>query len=101
MVETLQFPGQQQFPPCSGPKHNSGNGRNLFATARKRRRIVLTYLRQMHRDFDAISVCCRELAPYSGDPGFAVAVAKRNLLFHFLYATLMVNCLFGALPAAR
>ena len=68
---------------------------------RARRRTALTYLRQMHRDFDVFSGFCRELAPHSGNPGFAVVVAQRTLLFHLLYSILMVNCRFGSLSAAR
>ncbi len=68
---------------------------------RERRRTALTYLRQMHRDFDVFSGFCRQLAPHSGNPGFAVVVARRSLLFHMLYAILIVDCRFGSLSAAR
>ena len=67
----------------------------------ERRHTGLIYLRQMHRDFDLFSGFCRELSSRSRNPGLAVVVAKRTVLFHFRYAILMVNCRFGSLAGVR
>lgn len=68
---------------------------------RERRGVVLTYLRQMHRNFDLFSRLCRNLVPHSPNPGFAVLVVERTVLFHLGYAMLMISCRVGSPTAAR
>ena len=68
---------------------------------RERRGVVLTYLRQMHRDFDLFSGFCRKVVLHSSNAGFAVLVIERTILFHLVYATLMISCCVGSLSAAQ
>ena len=68
---------------------------------RERRGVVLTFLRQMHRDFDLFSGFCRKVASHSSNAGFAVLVIERTILFHLVYATLMISCRIGSSTAAR
>ena len=68
---------------------------------RERRTVVLTYLRQMHRDFDLFSGFCRDIVVRSPNPGLAVLIVKRTILFHFVYSVLMISCRVGSPTAAR
>ena len=68
---------------------------------RERRAVVLAYLRQMHRDFDLFSGFCRDIVVHSANPRFAVLVVERTILFHSVYAILMISCRIGSPTAAR
>ena len=62
---------------------------------RTRRRVTSLFLRDMRRDFHRAWSVCRQLAPVSQDPDFAVKLFKQLALFHGLYTLVRLRSLVG------
>jgi len=62
---------------------------------RQRRKILSLYLRDLRADFGRVYALCRELAPYSPDPGFAAEVTRQALLFHAQWLAVELRAALG------